>query len=82
MPGPAPPRPPRWAALQARASMQAGLLHLLVPTDEDSAPDWQSEFILSVLSMLHVLSSCLWGRGTDGHRENKDEKEMGKLCFP
>lgn len=39
--------------------MHAGLLHLLVPTELDSPPDWQSEFILSVRSMLHVCSSCL-----------------------
>lgn len=39
--------------------MHAGLLHLLVPTELESPPDWQSEFILSVRSMLHVCSSCL-----------------------
>lgn len=39
--------------------MHAGLLHLLVPTELDSPPDWQSEFMLSVRSMLHVCSSCL-----------------------
>lgn len=46
----------QWAALLA---MHAGLLHLLVPTELDSPPDWQSEFMLSVRSMLHVCSSCL-----------------------
>lgn len=55
------PRPdasvqPQCAALLA---MHAGLLHLLVPTELESPPDWQSEFILSVRSMLHVCSSCL-----------------------
>lgn len=47
---------PQLAALLA---MHAGLLHLLVPTELDIPPDWQSEFMLSVRSMLHVCSSCL-----------------------
>lgn len=56
IPGPDVSVQPQWAALLA---MHAGLLHLLVPTELDSPPDWQSEFMLSVRSMLHVCSSCL-----------------------
>lgn len=65
--------------------MHAGLLHLLVPTELDSPPDWQSEFILSVRSMLHVCSSCLpmWASGkrkvTTESRRREDTEEEGML---
>lgn len=58
-------RPGRWgtvepqcAARLALASMHAGLLHLLVPTEDDIMPG-ESERTLSVRSRLHVRSSCL-----------------------
>lgn len=50
---------PQCAARLARASMHAGLLHLLVPTEDDIMPEGQSERTLSVRSRLHVLPSCL-----------------------
>lgn len=46
--------------------MHAGLLHLLVPTEDESTPEGQSDSTLSVRSRLHVFSSCLcveeWAR--------------------
>lgn len=59
---------PQLAALLA---MHAGLLHLLVPTELDIPPDWQSEFMLSVRSMLHVCSSCLRGGRARAHVMSK-----------
>lgn len=60
---------PQCAARLARASMHAGLLHLLVPTEDDIMPEGQSERTLSVLSRLHVLPSCL--RKTERKKENE-----------
>lgn len=48
------------ASRRARASTQAGLLHLLVPTEDNIIPDWQSDVRLSVRSKLQVWLSCLW----------------------
>lgn len=61
---------PQCAARLARASMHAGLLHLLVPTEDDIMPEGQSERTLSVRSRLHVLPSCL--------RKRKKEREEGR----
>lgn len=47
------------APRRARASTHAGLLHLLVPTEDSIIPDWESEVRLSVRSKLHVWLSCL-----------------------
>lgn len=48
------------APRRARASTHAGLLHLLVPTEDSIIPDWESEVRLSVRSKLQVWLSCLW----------------------
>lgn len=48
------------APRRARASTHAGLLHLLVPTEDSMIPDWESEVRLSVRSRLQVWLSCLW----------------------
>lgn len=48
------------APRRARASTHAGLLHLLVPTEDSIIPDWESEVRLSVRSRLQVWLSCLW----------------------
>lgn len=50
---------PEAAARRARASTHAGLLHLLVPTDDSMMPDCESEVRLSERSRLHVWLSCL-----------------------
>lgn len=47
------------APRRARASTHAGLLHLLVPTEDSIIPDWESEVRLSVRSKLQVWLSCL-----------------------
>lgn len=58
----------RWSSMQkvaprrARASTHAGLLHLLVPTEDSIIPDWESEVRLSVRSKLQVWLSCLWSK--------------------
>lgn len=50
------------APRRARASTHAGLLHLLVPTEDSIIPDWESEVRLSVRSKLQVWLSCLWSK--------------------
>lgn len=57
------------APRRARASTHAGLLHLLVPTEDSIIPDWESEVRLSVRSKLQVWLSCLWTKPQMGSEQ-------------
>ena len=56
--------------------MHAGLLHLLVPTEDDIMPG-ESDMMLSVRSKLHVRSSCLKYRETGRRRDHETESRSG-----